>query len=58
MIVGDPAGVQVNFPNGDDVRVKYDDTSLAEKDLVKIVGRMYAAFGVTTDKAFVKVTKA
>lgn len=58
MIVGDPAGVQVNFPNGDDVRVKYDDTSLAEKNLVKIVGRMYAAFGVTIDKAFVKVTKA
>lgn len=58
MIVGDPIGVQVNFPNGEDVRLKYDDTSLAEADLVKIVGRMYAAFGVTTDKAFVKVTKA
>lgn len=58
MIVGDPAAVQVNFPNGDDVRIKYDDTSLAEKDLIKIVGRMYAAIGVTTDKAFVKVTKA
>ena len=58
MIVGDPAGVQVNFPNGDDVRLKYDDTSLAEKDLIKVVGRMYAAIGVTTDKALVKVTKA
>lgn len=58
MIVGDPAGVQVNFPNGDDVRLKYDDTSLAEADLVKIVGRMYAAFGVTVDKAFCRVTKA
>ncbi len=58
MIVGDPAAVQVNFPNGDDVRIKYDDTSLAEKDLIKIVGRMYAAIGVTTDKALVKVTKA
>lgn len=58
MIVGDPAAVQVNFPNGDDVRIKYDDTSMAEKDLIKIVGRMYAAIGVTTDKALVKVTKA
>jgi hypothetical protein len=58
MIVGDPIGVQVNFPNGEDVRLKYDDTSLSEADLVKVVGRMYAAFGVTVDKAFVKVAKA
>lgn len=58
MIVGDLNGVQANFPNGDDVRLKYDELSLAEADLVKIVGRLYVAIGVTADKHFVKVNKA
>lgn len=59
MIVGDfGVGAQANFPNGDEIRLKYDDLSEAEADLVKIVGREYVALGVVADKAFVKVTKA
>lgn len=46
-IVGDLSAVTVNYPEGDGVVIKYDDLSLAEKDLVKVVGRQYAAFGVT-----------
>ena len=46
-IVGDLFGEQVNYPNGDGVVIKYDDMSESEKDLVKIVGRQYAAHGVT-----------
>lgn len=46
-IVGDLAGAQVNFPEGEDVVIKYDDLSLAESDLVKVVGRIYAAHDVT-----------
>lgn len=46
-IVGDLSAVTVNYPEGDGVVIKYDDISLAEKDLVKVVGRQYAAFGVT-----------
>lgn len=46
-IVGDLSAVTVNYPEGDGVVIKYDDLSLAERDLVKIVGRQYAAFGVT-----------
>lgn len=58
MIVGDfGVGAQANFPNGDEIRLKYDDLSEAEADLVKIVGREYVALGVVADKAFVKVTK-
>ena len=45
-IVGDLAGVQANLPEGDGVKFKFDDLSLAEKDLVKIVGRLYAAIAV------------
>lgn len=46
-IVGDLQGAQVNFPEGDEVILKYDDTSEAEADLVKVVGRLYAAHDVT-----------
>ena len=46
-IVGDLRGVTVNFPEGDDVVIKYDDLSEAEGDLVKVVGRIYAAHDVT-----------
>lgn len=56
MIVGDFSGAHANFPNGDEIRIKYDDLSLAEADLVKLVGREYVALGVTQDHAFCKVT--
>lgn len=58
MIVGDLSGVQANFPNGEGVTIKYDDLSLAEKDLVKVVGREYVALGITSPKFLVKVAKA
>ena len=56
-IVGDLRGAQVNYPEGEGIVIKYDDTSEAEADLVKIVGRQYAAHAVTTDKAFCNITK-
>ena len=58
IIVGDFGnGALINHPNGTDIRIKYDDLSLAESDLVKIVGRMYVAFGIVNQNHFVKVTK-
>lgn len=58
-IVGDLGeGAIANFPNGEDITIKYDDLSLAESDLVKIVGREYVALGVVGPKAFVKLVKA
>ena len=57
-IVGDfGEGAIANFPNGEDITIKYDDISLSEHDLVKIVGRQYVALGVVAPKAFVKITK-
>lgn len=57
MIVGDfGQGAQANFPNGDEITIKFDDLSLAEADLVKIVGREYVGLGVVADKAFCKIT--
>lgn len=56
-IVGDLAGAQVNYPEGDDVVIKWDDLSEAEADLVKVVGRQYAAHAVTAPGRFVNITK-
>lgn len=57
MVVGDfGLGAHANFPNGDEVTIKYDDLSLAESDLVKLVGREYIGMGIVADHAFCKVT--
>mgnify|MGYP002514854516 FL=1 len=57
-IVGDLGeGAIANFPAGEEITLKYDDTSLAEKDLVKIVGREYVALGVIGPDCFVKIAK-
>lgn len=56
-IVGDLNGAQVNFPEGEGVIIKWDDLSLAERDLIKIVGREYAAHGVVAPGKFVNITK-
>lgn len=56
-IVGDLAGVQANLPEGDSVKFKFDDLSLAERDLVKIVGRLYAAIEVVGPEMLVNITE-
>ena len=57
MIVGDLNGEQVNYPEGEGVVIKYDDVTEAEKDMVKIVGRQYAAHALTACKRFTVVKK-
>lgn len=56
-IVGDFSGIEANFPEGDGIAIKVDDVSLAEKDLIKIVGRQYVGFGLVGDKYFTKIAK-
>lgn len=57
-IVGDFGhGSIANFPNGDDIKFKFDDTTLAEADLIKIIGRKYVALGVVAPNAFVNLKK-
>ena len=58
-IVGDFAeGAIANFPAGEGITIKYDDLSLAEKDLVKLVGREFIGIEVVAPNAFVKIAKA
>ena len=56
-IVGDLDGVQVNYPEGDGVVIKYDELTEAEADMVKIVGRQYVAHAVTAPGRFVNIAK-
>jgi HK97 family phage major capsid protein len=56
-IVGNLSALQYNFPEGDEVVIKWDDLSLAEKDMVKVVGREYAAHAVTAPGRLVNVIK-
>ena len=56
-IVGDLSAIQANYPEGEGIVTKYDDLSLAEKDMVKIVGRQYVAHKITAPGRLVKLTK-
>ena len=56
-IVGDLNGASVNYPEGDDVVIKWDDLSEAEADLIKDVGRQYAAHAVTAPGRFCNLKK-
>ncbi len=58
MIVGDLRnGFRANFPNGEEIKIKVDDLSLAESDLVKFVGRKYVALEAVAPFRFTNVTK-
>lgn len=58
-IVGDfGRGALANFPNGEGVKLKFDDLSLAESDLVKIVGREPVALGIVGPGCFCRIAKA
>lgn len=57
-IVGDLGqGAIANFPNGEEIKFTFDDKSLAEADLIKIVGRQYVGLGIVANDAFVKIQK-
>ena len=57
-IVGDLAtGFRANFPNGEEIRIKMDDLSLAEEDLVKFVGRKYVALEAVAPGRFTLIAK-
>ena len=55
--MGDLKALQVNYPDGEGVVIKWDDLSLAEDDLVKVVGRQYAGHKITAPGCLIKLTK-
>ena len=56
IIVGDLDGMIRLQPDGDEVTFVTDPYSLAEADKIKIVGKLFAGFGVVRPKYFVRVT--
>lgn len=58
MIVGDfENGALANYPNGEGIDIKYDETTLMTQDLVRILGRRYVGIAPVADKAFCLVAK-
>ena len=57
-IVGDfNEGALLNFPNGEGTEMKYDDKTVMEYDLVRILGRRYVGMNAVADKAFTLIAK-
>ena len=58
MIVGDLKGITANFPDGDEIKYKFDDTTEMTSDIIRVLGKLYAAIGVTAPFRFARVKKA
>lgn len=58
MLVGDLDGVVANFPDGEDFKFIIDDKSLAEHDMVKIVGKILGDIHLVRPNGFAVVTAA
>lgn len=56
-IVGDLSGMRVNYPSGNDVVIKYDELTKKKEDIVEVLGRQYAAHGITKLGRFVNIIK-
>lgn len=57
-IVGDfENGALANYPDGEEIILKTDDITLAQQDLIKIIGRQYVAVDVVAPKHFAVINK-
>ena len=56
-IVGDLKAFQANYPEGEGVVIKWDELTFAEDDMVKVIARQYAGYGVTAPGRLVKLCK-
>lgn len=54
-IIADPSGLQINTPNGDQVQFKFDDITEAAADMVRVIGRLYAAIGIVSYGKVVRI---
>lgn len=45
-VIADLSAVQANFPEGDGAKFKFDELTKADADIVRIIGRLYAAIAV------------
>lgn len=58
LIIGDlDHGALANFPNGEEIKFKFDELTYKKQDLIEVFGREYVGLAVVAPNAFVKVTK-
>lgn len=57
-IIADPTAFQINLPNGDQVTFKFDDLTEADADMIRIIGRLYAAYGIVAPGRIVTIKTA
>lgn len=58
LLIGDLDSVVANFPEGEEFKYIVDDRSLAEQDMVKIVGKILADIHLVRPNGFAVVTAA
>lgn len=56
-IVGDLKAFQANYPEGDEVIIKWDDKTRAKDDMVTVIARQYVGLGVTAPGRLVRLCK-
>lgn len=47
-IVADLSGWQINLPDGDQVKFKFDDLTEADADMIRVIGRLYVAMDIVS----------
>lgn len=57
-VIADPSAFHVNMPSGDQVQFKFDDLTEAAADMVRVIGRLYAAIGITKPGRVVRIKTA
>lgn len=58
VIVGDLAnGALANYPNGDEIKFKFDEMSEKKKDMIEVLGRQYVAVAPVAPNHFAKIKK-
>lgn len=55
VLVGDLSAVTLNFPNGDDIKLLFDELTRKDEDMIEVLGKVYVGFGVTQMYAFTKI---
>lgn len=57
-VIADLSGVMANFPDGDVVKFKFDDTTLADADMIRVIGKLYVATAVVEPGKTVSILNA
>lgn len=57
-VIVDLSGWQINLPDGDQVKFKFDDITEADADMIRVIGRLYVALGVVSSGKTVAIQSA